>query len=145
MPHDNASEIQCVAFTREELQTELARYFGDQDALHFNATVGLPVIDQPSSNTLVAVYLADDHRGPTYNNRASELVGTNISHNYLLLELDIETGTFTTNTEVLRTTIAELCNDARDEGLIATIYRSVKTSVSETALGKFFEGFASTS
>lgn len=143
IPCDARANIQAFAIARDELETQIADLF-PAEAVHRGPVCHPIDINNPSSSTIYAVYLSESHGAKSYNNRASELTSSNISHNVLLFELD-EYGTFTTNTEVLRGTIAELCDDARNEGLWSTIWRSVKTTVSQTSLGAWAEGMNSTS
>ncbi|MBB19660.1 MAG: hypothetical protein CMP20_09395 [Rickettsiales bacterium] len=144
IPYDNDKEIECVEIPREQAQASLSGYFEDQDAAFYGIAIApCPEVQNPSKTLLIAVYLANNQSGPTYNNRASALLGQNISGNFLLFELDSKSLRFTSNTEILRTTIAILCDDARSDSLIECVWRSFENSISKTSLGKFFEGFAS--
>lgn len=144
IPHDSTKEIESVQIPREQAQASLSGYFEDQDvSLYGIAIEPCPEVQNPSDTLLIAVYLANNQAGPTYNNRASHLLEQNISGNFLLFELDKDPRRFTTNCDTLRTTIAILCDDARNDTWFGSIIRSVENSVSKTALGKFFSGFAS--
>lgn len=142
IPNNSEIDIQDVFFERQNLAEQVANYFPPESD-HLEPVSMIVDFENPSSTTIHAVYLSSDRSGMLYNNRAAELFQTNVSNNVLLFELD-SYGLFTTNAEVLRTTIVDLCDEARQEGLFSTVFRALQTRILESRFGSWLEGINST-
>jgi len=141
---DPSRDIESIEILREQAETILTGYFTDEDAFLYGiAITPCPQVPNPADSLLIAIYLADNEAGDSYNNRASALLEENISGNFLLFELDAESRRFTSNSDTLRTTVAVLCDEARQDTMWGSFSRSLGILFSKTTIGKYFEGFAS--
>lgn len=142
IPFDTQEEIHEQQIDRSSLAEVLTTHFTAIDALHLD--IGCFQIDiksNPENSILYGIMLSEDRRGPKYNNRASELLEpTNVCSDLLVFSLN-DDGTFVSYAPALRTTIAELCDHARNDTRWGTLWRSVSNNFAQTKLGKIFEGW----